>query len=77
MSTFANTFQRHMNPGPSHDFNAPIPSYEDAINPQNARRVPTATTELKPYLGLRSRLSQIWFMCRWKVFAKVYMIFCY
>jgi len=38
------------------------PSYEDAVNA--SRRVPPTTHELTPYLGLRARLSQVWFN-RW------------
>ncbi|TGZ79802.1 hypothetical protein EX30DRAFT_333018 [Ascodesmis nigricans] len=38
------------------------PSYEDATSPP--RRPPPTTGDLKPYLGLQARLSQIWFN-RW------------
>lgn len=43
-------------------YTADAPSYEDAVN--TGRRVPPTTHELTPYLGLRARLSQVWFN-RW------------
>lgn len=49
------------------------PSYEDAMNANNFRRIPQTTPELTPYLGMRSRLSQVWFN-RWTVLLLLIMI---
>ncbi|KAI5855801.1 hypothetical protein BZA05DRAFT_333504 [Tricharina praecox] len=49
------------------------PSYEDAMNVNNSRRIPQTTPELTPYLGVRSRLSQVWFN-RWTVLLLLIMV---
>jgi len=49
------------------------PSYEDAMNAINSRGILQTTPELTPYLGLRSRLSQIWFN-RWTVLLLLIMV---
>lgn len=51
----------------------PIPSYEDAINPEHQRRIPPTTSEVTPYLGLRARLSQVWFN-RWTLLLFLIMV---
>ncbi|CUS13058.1 unnamed protein product [Tuber aestivum] len=46
----------------THMYTTDAPSYEDAM--KASRRAPPTTHELTPYLGLRARLSQVWFN-RW------------
>ncbi|PWW73803.1 hypothetical protein C7212DRAFT_347397 [Tuber magnatum] len=46
----------------THMYTTDAPSYEDAMNA--SRRAPPTTHQLTPYLGLRARLSQVWFN-RW------------
>ncbi|KAF8539901.1 hypothetical protein BDD12DRAFT_804969 [Trichophaea hybrida] len=49
------------------------PRYEDAINPNYERRVPQTAPDLTPYLGARSRLSQVWFN-RWTVLILLILV---
>lgn len=51
----------------------PIPSYEDATNPANERRIPPTIDQITPYLGLRARLSQVWFN-RWTLLLLLIMV---
>lgn len=76
MSALVGSIQRHFDGGRTtqhNDFLGQIPSYEDAVNPNNARRVPTTNPDLVPYLGLRSRLSQVWFN-RWTLLLFLIMV---
>ena len=49
------------------------PRYEDAVNPNNTRRMPSTAPHLTPYLGLRSRLSQVW-LNRWTVLLLLILV---
>ena len=49
----------------------PSPSYEEAIN-TNGRMLST-TNDIAPYLGLRARLSQVWFN-RWTVLLSLVVV---
>ncbi|KAI5799967.1 hypothetical protein EDC01DRAFT_628478 [Geopyxis carbonaria] len=70
MSALAGSMQRrlfpHQNIQTDQTYLGKCPSYEDAVNPENQRRIPTTTPYLTPYLGLQARLSQVWFN-RWTV----------
>lgn len=55
-----------MPPDTYHQSWGAAPRYEDAINPQYARRIPNTIPANTPYMGAGSRLSQVWFN-RWTV----------
>ncbi|KAL7272381.1 plasma membrane fusion protein prm1 [Rhizina undulata] len=57
----------------SQNYPVEAPRYEDAIAEYNVRSVPTTDPELTPYLGLRARLSQVWFN-RWTVLLLLVMV---
>lgn len=61
------------NPYNPSEINYHPPSYEDTMNAQNARRVPQTVPGLTPYLGARSRLSQVWFN-RWTVLLMLILV---
>jgi len=60
-------------PGDSYHNWGEAPRYEDAVNPNYARRVPQTAPDLTPYLGSRSRLSQVWFN-RWTVLILLILV---
>lgn len=49
------------------------PRYEDAVDATRSRRVPDTDPELTPYLGPRSRLSQVW-ANRWTVLLVLILV---
>jgi hypothetical protein len=49
------------------------PRYEDAVNSNNTRRMPSTAPHLTPYLGLRSRLSQVW-LNRWTILLLLILV---